>query len=135
MRGKRSIYEQEGFTLIEALLSMTILALSAGVISAMYIGGLHTLNAQGDRTLLMSQVRSRMELALSEPFASMVPGTLNVTIGGSAYTIDTTIVAADLDGDTNPEVDAKQVTVTVAELPVLSLTVLVADPGNQVGKI
>lgn len=114
---------------------MTILALSAGVISAMYIGGLHTLNAQGDRTLLMSQVRSRMELALSEPFASMVPGTLNVTIGGSSYTIDTVIVAADLDGDTNPEVDAKQVTVTVAELPTLSLTVLVADPGNQIGKI
>jgi prepilin-type N-terminal cleavage/methylation domain-containing protein len=121
-----------GFTLVEALLSVVVLAVMATVVSAMYISGLQALDVQADRAMLDSQLRSRMEFLLSEEFGQLADGSATVTVSGQDYTISWTIANVDLDGDATPEPSAKQITVTLGGR---SLTTLVVDPEGKVGKI
>jgi Tfp pilus assembly protein PilV len=123
-----------GFTLIEALLSLSFLALLATGIAAIHASGLQTMDEQADRMLLDGQLRSRMEVLIGADFASLSNGSEGITVRGTNYTITWTVVSADLDGDTNPEPTAKQVTVTVAELPDRSLTTIIVYNGGQLRK-
>ncbi len=121
-----------GFTLVEALLSMTILALIATVVSAVYASGFQALELQSDRMLIDSALRSEMEFQLGNAFADLSSGTTSVTVNGQSHTVTIDVVAADLDGDAVPEPAAKQVTISIDGR---SLTAIVVDDEDKLGKI
>ena len=123
-----------GFTLVEVLVSVILLGLMATGISALYLSGFQSLDAQADRMLLDSRLRSRMEVLVGTDFATLSDGSQVVTVNGQNYTLDWTIVSIDLDGDSNPESNAKQVTVSVAGSGP-SLTTIIVDHEGRLGKI
>jgi len=125
----------DGFTLIEAMLSVALLALVAVGISAPYISGFQALDVQADRMLLDSSLRSRMEVLVGTEFSTLSNGWEVVTVRGQNYTITWTVANIDLDGDATPESTAKQVTVSITELPDRFLTTILVDNEGKVGKI
>ena len=129
------ILKKNGFTLIEALLSVALLALVAGTIAAPYITGLQSLDSQNDLMLFDSVLRSRMEALISTDFSALSAGSEVVTVNGQSYTINWNVVPVDLDGDSSPEPTAKQVTVFIAGVPDRSLTTIMVDNEASVGKI
>ena len=68
-------------------------------------------------------------------FGSLSGGTEDVTINGKTYTINWTVVSADLNEDATTEVSAKKVIVSVAGISDRSLTTILVDHENRVGKI
>jgi prepilin-type N-terminal cleavage/methylation domain-containing protein len=126
---------KSGFTLIEAMLSVALLALVAVGISAPYISGFQALDVQADRMPLDSSLRSRMDILAGTNFGSLNSGSESVTVNGENYTIAWTVGNIDLDGDATPESTAKQVTVSITELPQRSLTAILVDNDDRIGKI
>lgn len=125
-----------GFTLVEVLLSIVLLALIGTAVSALYASAGGLIDEQMDRMLLDSRLRSRMEFLLSTDFASLSSGSETVSVNGKNFSINWTVAAVDLNADSNPEPDAKQVTVSVPELPGRSLTtIVIVDSENRVKKI
>ena len=124
-----------GFSLVEALLSVALLALLASAISTPYISGLNSLNVQADRMLLDSHLRSRMEVLVGTDFGSLSSGSEVVTANGQSFTINWNVVPIDLDGDSSPEPTAKKVTVSVAGESGRTLTTILVDNEGRVGKI
>jgi len=125
----------KGFTLVEALLSVALLGLMVTGIATLYVSGLQSLDGQDDRMLLDSELRSRMEVLVSTDFGALSDDSEVVTVNGQNYTIAWTVVNVDLDGDLTPEPNAKQVTVSITELPDRSLTTILVDNEGRVGKI
>ncbi|MBT8364230.1 MAG: prepilin-type N-terminal cleavage/methylation domain-containing protein [Deltaproteobacteria bacterium] len=125
----------DGFTLVEVLLSAALLGLMVTGIATLYASGLQSLNNQDDRMLLDSALRSRMEVLVGTNFTALSPGSEVVNVNGQNYTINWNVVSIDLDGDSNPEPNAMQVTVSIAELPDRSLTTILVDNEGGVGKI
>jgi len=124
-----------GFTLVEALFSVVLLGVIATAIAVPYISGFQSLDVQADRMLLDCRLRSRMEMLVGTDFGSLVNGSEVVTVNGENYTLSWTVVNVDLDGDSTPEPNAKQVTVSITELPDRSLTTILVDHEGGVGKI
>ena len=77
----------KGFTLVEALLSVVLLGLVATGIATLYVSGLQSLNAQDDRMLLDSALRSRMEVLVSTNFDALSDGSEVVNVNGQNFTI------------------------------------------------
>ena len=127
--------KDSGFTFIEALLSLVLLAIVAIGGSSLYIGGFNTMDVRDDRMLLDSHLRSRMEVLISTDFSSLSSGSEAVTINGEAYTIQWSVTYTDLDGDSADEVNAKLVKVTPAGMPDHFLTTIVIDHEGKVGKL
>ena len=132
---KAILKTSKGFTLVEALLSVALLAMVAVGISAPYISGFQALDAQADRMLLDSRLRSAMEALVATDFSALGSSSEVVTVNGQSYTITWTVSNVDLDGDATPEPNAVQVTVSVTELPDRSLTTILVDNEGRVGKI
>lgn len=124
-----------GFSLTEVLVATAILGIFVTAISAVYSSGLQTLDVQADHMLLDSRLRGRMEHLVGTPFAQIISGSENVTVRGTNYTINWSVSLKDLDGDSTPEFTAKELTVSVAELPNRSLTTILVDNEDKVGKI
>ena len=124
-----------GFTLVEVLISVALLGLMVTGIATLYASGLQSLSIQDDRMLLDSALRSRMEVLVGTNFGSLNNGSEVVTVNGQNYTINWNVVSMDLDGDSNPEPNAMQVTVSITELPDRSLTTILVDNEGSVGKI
>ena len=124
-----------GFTLLEAMLSVALLALVAVGISAPYISGFQALNVQADRMLLDSRLRSRMEALVATDFDSLSSGSEVVTVNGENFTINWNVASIDLNGDGSPEPTALQVTVSVAGLPARALTAMLVKNEGRLGKI
>ena len=124
-----------GFTFLEALLSVFFLGLLAAGATAIHFSGMRSLDEQANRILLDGQIRSRMEVLIATDFDSLNNGSEVVTVRGTDYTIPWTVALVDLDGDTNPEPTAKQVTVSVDEITGRSLTTIVADNEGQLNRI
>ncbi len=76
-----------------------------------------------------------MEVLISTDFDSLSSGSENVTINGDTYTIDWSVIAVDLNADSITEPNAKSITVSVSGMPDRSLTTIIVDHENQVGKI
>ena len=125
----------DGFTLVEALLSVAILGLLAATMGTVYSSANQSLAVQTDHMLLDSKLRSRMEYLMGTPFGALGDSSENVTINGNNYQIVWTVVLIDLDGDSNPETTAKQVTVSVTGMSGNSLTTIRVDHEDQVGKV
>ena len=125
-----------GFTLVEALMAVVILATAALAFSTVYSSGFQTLDVQLDHILLDSKLRSRMEVLVGTDFDSLSSGSENVTVNGNTYTINWTVATADLDGFyTLPEPGAKTVTVSVSGMPARSLVTIMVDHEDKIGKI
>ncbi len=124
-----------GFTLVEVLLSVILLGLLITSISALYISGLQSLNAHDDRMLLDSHLRSRMEVLIGTNFSALSNGSEVVNVNGQNFTINWNVASIDLDGDSNPEANAMQVTVTVAGAAGHSLATIIVDNEDRLGKI
>ena len=124
-----------GFTLVEALLSVALLGLMVAGIATLYGSGLQAQNIRDDRMLLDSALRSRMEVLVGTNFGALSPGSEVVTINGQNYTIAWTVVNVDLDGDSSPEPNAKQITVATTGLSSRKIITIVIDHEGRVGKI
>ncbi len=124
-----------GFTLVEVLVSVALLGFMATGISALYLSGFQSLDAQNDRMLLDSRLRSRMEVLVGTDFGTLSNGSEVVGINGQNYTINWTVALTDLNGDSTPEPNAKQVTVSIAGVAGRSLTTIVVDHEGKLGKI
>ena len=134
-RSKNSMKRSTGFTLIEVMFSVVILGLMATGITTAYLSGLQSLDVQADRMLLDSQIRSRMEVLVATDFGALANGSEVVTVNGAGYTITWSVATKDLDGDMTPESNAKEVTVSVSELPGRTLTAILVNNEGNVGKI
>ena len=134
-QGRNRVSDHGGFTLLEILFALVIMAMVAVTVSAAYSTGTRALDGQVDLILLDSRLRSRMEMLVSTDFAALAGGTENVTVNGKDFTIDWTVAGVDLNGDGIDEPTARQVTVDVAGMPHHTLTTLVVDTEGQVGKI
>ena len=121
-----------GFTLTEALLSIVVLGYATAVMTGLYHSGLQALDAQGERQLLDSQLRSRMELLLSDKFDQLADGSETVTVNGVDYTISWAVANVDLDGDDVPEATAKQINMALGDH---TLTTIVVDHEGKIGKL
>ena len=125
----------DGFTLVEAMLSVVILGLVAATMGTVYSSANQSLAVQTDHMLLDSELRSRMEFLMGTPFGALAGGTDDVPINGTIYHIVWTVDPIDLGGDPNPEDTARQVTVSVTGMTGNSLTTIRVDHEGYVGKI
>ena len=132
---KERIQSDSAFTLIEVLLSVVFLGLLASATSSVYFTGFQSMDAQIERTLLDSKLRSRMEVLLGTSFSALSSDSEAVTVNGNNYTIDWTVATIDLNGDTIAEPTAKKVTVSVSGMTDRSLVTLMVDHENIIGKI
>jgi len=125
-----------GFTLVEAMVSVALLALVAVGAAAPYLAGLQSMEVQAESMLLDSRLRSKMEELVSTSFGSLSSGSDDpFTINGQSFTINWTVAPVDLDGDTITEPTAVRVTVSVTERPNHTLTTIRVNNENKVGKI
>jgi prepilin-type N-terminal cleavage/methylation domain-containing protein len=125
----------KGFTLVEVVVAVAILALMVSGVSALYFSGFRSLDIEDDRMLLDSRLRDRMERLIGRAYGALSDGSDVVTVKGENYTIDWTVAPIDLNGDATPEPHAAQLTVSVAGVPGASLTTIVVDHEGKVGKI
>ena len=132
---KRRIKKIDGFTLLETLLAVALLGLVAYGISGLYFSGMQSLDEEELRILLDSRLRGRMEILIGNTFDQVLDGSEVVSINGKDYTITWTVALVDLNGDSTPESNAKQVTVTLSGPPDRSLTTILVDNQGLVGKI
>ena len=132
---KKQITSSSGFTLVEVVLSVIILALMVSGVSALYISGFQSLNVENDRMLLDSHLRGRMEILVGTDFGTLVNGSEVVTVNGQNYTITWTVAPIDLDGDATPDPTAIQATVAVSGVAGATLTTIMVDHEGKVGKI
>ena len=123
---------RNGFTLVEALLAVVIFALMAGVLASLYASGLQNLAARHDGVALDSALRSQMEVLLSEKYSQVSSGSSTISVNGTDFNMTWTVAAIDLDGDTNSETDAKQITVSVGNK---SLVTLFVDHAGKLGTL
>lgn len=121
-----------GFSLVEALLAVVLLALMSGILSALFISGMQNLDARQVRLRIDSALRSQMERLLSANFAELSSGSSVVAIEGINYTVDWSVDLVDLDGDSVPEPTAKQITVSLNDS---SLTTIYVDHEGALGKL
>ena len=134
-RAEENLSTTSGFTLVEVLIAVVLLALIASGISYPYIVGLQSLEVKEDRVLLDNFMRSRMEILVSTDFSALSSGSEIVSVNGQNYTITWIVATTDLNGDAVPEATAKLVTVSVTEVPGRSLTMILVDNEGRVGKI
>jgi prepilin-type N-terminal cleavage/methylation domain-containing protein len=132
---KKTIKRTDGFTLLETLLAVALLGLVAYGISGLYFSGMQSLDEEELRILLDSRLRGRMEILVGNPFDQVVDGSEVVSVNGRDYTIAWTVALVDLNGDSTPESNAKQVTVSLSGTPNRSLTTILVDNQGLVGKI
>jgi prepilin-type N-terminal cleavage/methylation domain-containing protein len=131
----KQIKECKGFTLVEVVLAVVILALMVSGISALYFSGFQSLDMEDDSMILDGRLRGKMEQLVSAPFDGLTNGSEGVTVKGESYTIKWIVTLTDLDGDATPEPNAKQVTVYVAGKSDRTLTTILVDNEGSVGKI
>ncbi len=124
-----------GFTLVEVIFSVVLLGLIAAGVAYPYTTGIKSIDVGDDRTLLDNYLRSRMEILVDTDFSALSDSSEVVSVNGENYTITWTVVNVDLDGDLTPEFNAKQVTVSVTEVPGSSLTIILVDHEGRVDKI
>jgi type II secretory pathway pseudopilin PulG len=125
----------DGFTLVEAMLSVVLLGLVAATMGTVYSSANQSLAVQTDHMLLDSALRSRMEFLMGTPFGALEGGFDDVPINGNNYHIVWEVDPIDLNGDDIDEETARLVTVSVTGMSSNSLTTIRVDNEGLVGKI
>lgn len=122
-------------TLVEAMLCIVILGLTASGISNLYVSGLRTLDNCEERLLLDGQLRSAMETLVADSFSALLlagSGTRQVTVDSVEHTASWSATRIDLDGDGLVEPSALLLTVS---LEGRSLSIVMVDPQDPLAKI
>lgn len=122
-------------TLVEAMLCIVLLGMTATAISGLYVSGLQSIDGTDDLMLIDSRLRSQMEELISRPFADVLTEGSGLVIDAMDVdlpTINWTALLHDLDGDGAVEPSAMLITVSV---PGRSLSCVVVDHGETVVKI
>jgi len=122
-------------TLVEAILCITILGLTASGISSLYVSGLRSLDSSDRRLLLDSQLRSAMETLIAKQFSDLElagSGTRSVSVDSVVYTVMWTTTAIDLDDDGIAEPGAVLLTVS---LEGRSLSTVLVDHQDPLARI
>ncbi len=132
LKKRERIQKCSGFTLVEVLFAVAFLGLMVTGIATLYFSAQQSLQAQDDILPLDSHLRGRMEEILSRPFDAVSNGSEVITVNGESYTVTWTVVLADMDADSAPEPNAKQVTVSVDGR---SLSTIMVDNDGLIGKI
>lgn len=122
---------RRGFTLIEALLSITTLALAATGLATLYASGHRAIAYQAEDTLLCSALRSEMELAIATPFDDLANSETPIVIMGQTYTSTVSVTAIDMDGDGTDETNAVNLVVSISDY---ALSLLRINNQGRVGK-
>lgn len=122
---------QHGFTLLESVLSLVIVALLASIVGTVYVSGLQIYNVESDTLQVSSALRSRMEQLLSTEFSQLASGSQVLTINGTSYTATWTVSTVDMTGDGIAESTAKSVSLTLGGS---TLVTLVANSTDKVFK-
>ena len=131
----KRINNNKGFTLTEVLVSVLLLGILASAFTVPFISGAQSLEVQADRMLLDSRLRSEMEVLISRPFNNVFTEgsfTGTVTVSGASRPFKWDAVLIDLDGDSNPEPNAMQITVEVGGQ---TLTTIVVDNEGRLGEV
>lgn len=131
-RGACFSNREHGFTLVEALLSVVILAFLAVFLSGLFAEGVRTVHSQEEQAVLDSHLRGRMELLLSAPFDQLTSGSGSIIANGQTYPISWTVDGVDLDGDGLVEADIKKLAVT---LQGRTLSTLVLHHNDRLGTL
>lgn len=119
-----SLRRRRGYTLIEAIMSLVLLSITALSVSAVFTMGLEVQQAQSDSIEASSLLRSQMEFLLSVPFANIASGTAAKTVGGISKTITWTVTDTDLDANGIIDTDIKKL---VVELDGIELSTYVLN--------
>lgn len=113
------VCRDRGYTLLEAVMSVVIIAMMALSVTAVFTTGLRLQREQSDSILAASALRSKMEFLESVPFGQLASGTETVTINAAAKTITWTVSTTDLDANGLPDEDIKRI---LLELDGITLT-------------
>lgn len=127
--------DRRGATLVEAMLCIVLLGLTAAGVSGLYVSGLRSIDGGVDTMLLDSRLRSAMEALIARPFADVLvegSGTKAVAVEVGQPPLTWTAAPYDLDGDGTEEADAMRITVSAAGR---SLSMVVVDHGDSVRKL
>lgn len=114
---------EKGFTLLEALLSITILAIAATTISYAFTVGFKANEDKVKNLEKSSYARGMMELNNAVDFSMATSGSDTVTVQGQPVTRTWTVTPIDMNGDSVNETDAMKVTVTVGEVTLDSIII------------
>lgn len=130
-----SLENKNGFTLVEAMISIVLLAIMGVSITMPYTSGSQALNAVSDQIHMDQVLKSRMEILVGTDFDSLRTWFDMVVVGSQTYLLFWSVTFVDMDGDTSQDVDAKQVSLMVMGFPDISLTTILVDGGDRIGKI
>ncbi|RMF95719.1 MAG: prepilin-type N-terminal cleavage/methylation domain-containing protein [Candidatus Schekmanbacteria bacterium] len=115
--------KKSGFTLLESLLSITILAIVALSISYAFSMGFKSSDEARKEMEKLSYARGMMEVINAVDFSNLTSGTDTVSIQGEVITRTWSVLPCDLDGDSIPENDARKVIVTVDSIKLQSIVI------------
>ena len=118
-----SLVTTKGFTLLEALLSITILAIVAISLSYSFTVGFKANEDKVKNLEKSSYARGMMELINAVDFSMAASGSDTVTVEGETVTRTWTVTPFDMDGDSVPETDANKVTVAVDDVTLDSIII------------
>ena len=117
------LWTTNGFTLLEALLSITILGIAAISISYAFTVGFKANEDKVKNLEKSSYARGMMEIANAVDFNMAISGFDTVTVQGQPVTRTWTVSPIDMDGDSVNETDAMKVTVTVDDVKLESIVI------------
>ena len=124
-----SVRHQRGFTLIEALLSTVIIAVSVMAVSAAFYGGFENLRDEGRLLEKVNHATGKMDELIATEFSSLTGGFDQVNVGGEQIQRRWQVMSVDVDGNPGTEADAKLVVVTVDDI---EFSTIVVDSAGQV---
>lgn len=110
---KNFIKKQSGFTLIEVMIALVILATGLLALMTMQIVSIRANAFSSEMTYASMLAQSRFEQIRNTPYASIAAGTVNDTVPasdatkGTEYDVETRVV------DNTPATDMKTVTLTI----------------------
>jgi len=120
---------QRGFTLVEALLSTVVIAVSVMAVSAAFYGGFENLRDEGRLLEKVNHATGKMDELIATEFTSITGGTDQVAVGGEQIQRRWQATPVDVDGSPGVETDAKLLVVTVDDIEFVTIVV---DSAGQV---
>ena len=112
-----------GFTLIEALLSSVVMAVTVMAVSAMFYSGFQNLDDEARLLEKVNYASGKMDELISTEFSDITSGNDQVTVGGEQITRRWFVSLVDVDGNPGTEMDAKTIMMTVDDVEFMTIVV------------
>jgi len=115
--------QSEGFTLIEALVSLVIMTMCVMAVGTALYTGLGNLREERRTLEATNHAEGKMGELIATEFAGVAGGSDQVTVGGQSVARQWSAALYDVDGDTVDDADAKLIVVTVDDFQLSTLLV------------